>query len=835
MNLGSGAQEFANAAPGVTTPSGVLQVGPGIDQTNLWFTQSGNNLVIGVAGTTDQITFDNWFVNDASKLDHLVLSNFTPLFDYQIAILSFIQTHYQTVNPGVTPALALGFDKALQTEVNAAWTGGQVYVIAGGTQPTVSAAALGVQSIFDLGPGPHHDIVGSPTSIIVGINGDSLSGSGVFVADGNAVNVSGTPSEVDVTAGSTVSLSGAGVFPVYARSAHISANMSPGGFASINGISNQVTPAGGGLSVQGQGNTIFMGVASTSVIEAGSGNAVTMAFAANQQAVLAGSSSSVTTLSTGNHRTITLLGTGDAATLSGAGDHVSAYGSSATITIHGTGDTIALFGFAATLSASSDTGTMVYVGPNAAATYNGSNAELDLDTGATLTVTGGSGDAINGSASGGSVIRLTGSNDTVNLNGTGNQLVVGAGSTGTAVNLNAQGGLTYGGNGSTLNIGQAATVSASGDSNTFNLVSQNGGATNVSLTSGHNDTFNAGGLDTITLSGGVAGAVVNAASGANVTLLGSGATTNAAANATVYEVGAGNTLNSSGPGFFSASGTGNIFNIGGNAGSNVSALIVADTNGASGSIINALANTAFTYTGAASTLNLGAGSTVADAFSSGSTFNVITGSGLVDVFRGSNNTLNIGGAYGDNSAATIILDPSATGTVINGGGIIYVSGGGAATINSSAHEAVFLQGAGYQINLVGNGTNINFNGAVGVNTIANSGGPSSEGTLIMADGQGPTHIWMDQVGNDLKITEMGKAETIVISDWFSGPSHQLYSMGTPTHGISNTNVAGLVSAMANYEASYASSHGGGAFDPTAAANGTITDVTVVAAVNAVWS
>ncbi|MBO9484481.1 calcium-binding protein [Salinisphaera sp. G21_0] len=43
----------------------------GIEEENLWFTRSGDHLLIDVIGSDDQITVQDWYSSDAQKLDEI--------------------------------------------------------------------------------------------------------------------------------------------------------------------------------------------------------------------------------------------------------------------------------------------------------------------------------------------------------------------------------------------------------------------------------------------------------------------------------------------------------------------------------------------------------------------------------------------------------------------------------------------------------------------------------------------------------------------------------------------------------------------------------------------
>ncbi len=318
---------------------------------------------------------------------------------------------------------------------------------------------------------------------------------------------------------------------------------------------------------------------------------------------------------------------------------------------------------------------------------------------------------------------------------------------------------------------------------------------------------------------------------------GAGTTINLAANSTLDVQGDTNSINSASPGAFTvSSGRGNIFNLGSaGVGVGYSAMTLTLQHSDSISTINAGANTQFTYTGDGSTLNLGLNDVVW-VNGSNNTFNETGGS--ITVQTGANNIFNLGGTAGDGTSTTLSfwgIGPA--GATINGGGNISVTAIGA-TINARAGETVRLGGSSNTLNMTTNGVaSIDFSGADGADTVTTYGLSGPSGRLSISGWSGnsdPNHVWLDRSGGDLKITMMGRAETVTITNWFGGGAAQLATFQVGSHTLANTDVASLLSAMSTYEANYASSHGGAAFDPSAVANDTITDATLVGVVNSVW-
>jgi hypothetical protein len=118
-------------------------------------------------------------------------------------------------------------------------------------------------------------------------------------------------------------------------------------------------------------------------------------------------------------------------------------------------------------------------------------------------------------------------------------------------------------------------------------------------------------------------------------------------------------------------------------------------------------------------------------------------------------------------------------------------------------------------------------------TIANGWYSSSAaaGTLSI-EGVDPDQLWLERVGNDLRIDVMGSSTSATVQNWFSSTRNQLSDLtlsgGSEGACTLDTQLNQLVQAMATFSSNNAS------FDPTSSANPAVTDPTVLAAVNSAW-
>jgi Ca2+-binding RTX toxin-like protein len=118
-------------------------------------------------------------------------------------------------------------------------------------------------------------------------------------------------------------------------------------------------------------------------------------------------------------------------------------------------------------------------------------------------------------------------------------------------------------------------------------------------------------------------------------------------------------------------------------------------------------------------------------------------------------------------------------------------------------------------------------------TIVNGSYSSSAaaGTLSI-EGVDPDQLWLERVGNDLRIDVMGSSTSATVQNWFSSTRNQLSDLtlngGSGGASTLDTQINLLVQAMATYSGNNAG------FDPTSLSNPVVTDPTVLAAVNAAW-
>jgi Ca2+-binding RTX toxin-like protein len=99
-----------------------LSFGTGITKNNLWFSQSGNDLVIDVLGTKDSVTISNWYSGSAYDLESFATTDGSKL-DSQIAKLVSAMASYAANHTSFNPitATTMPTDTTLQTTIASAW------------------------------------------------------------------------------------------------------------------------------------------------------------------------------------------------------------------------------------------------------------------------------------------------------------------------------------------------------------------------------------------------------------------------------------------------------------------------------------------------------------------------------------------------------------------------------------------------------------------------------------------------------------------------------------------------------------------------------------------
>jgi Ca2+-binding RTX toxin-like protein len=103
--------------------TGTLRLMDDLAPENLWFEQSGQDLLINVMGTDDDITIAGWFQDPANALEEIVTADGWVL-DSQVSQLVQAMAVYSAANSGFdsrTSASYVPADAGLQTAIAAAW------------------------------------------------------------------------------------------------------------------------------------------------------------------------------------------------------------------------------------------------------------------------------------------------------------------------------------------------------------------------------------------------------------------------------------------------------------------------------------------------------------------------------------------------------------------------------------------------------------------------------------------------------------------------------------------------------------------------------------------
>ncbi|WP_206747706.1 cadherin-like domain-containing protein [Telmatospirillum siberiense] len=213
--------------------SGLLMLGAGLDAASkvaltpndLWFSRSGNSLIIQELGTTAQVTVQNWFAATASELQSLVLADGSRIGTAAITALATAMAAYQAANPSFDPrtATALPTDPTLGSALDTNWartitgTGGNDLLDDGGIG-NVTLVGGGGNDTYDFNAGYGQDVIVNGLSGNAGPSGTLQLGAGLtpgdlwFVRSGDdlVVQALGTADQATVKgwfAGNTAELS----------------------------------------------------------------------------------------------------------------------------------------------------------------------------------------------------------------------------------------------------------------------------------------------------------------------------------------------------------------------------------------------------------------------------------------------------------------------------------------------------------------------------------------------------------------------------------------------------------------------------------------------------
>ncbi|MHB8271895.1 beta strand repeat-containing protein [Bradyrhizobium sp.] len=119
-------QDFIQQA-GLSAAKGEIDfTSPTVTYENLWFTQSGNNLVVRLLGTNDTITVSNWFGGGGAQVQTFNAANgLLNLSNSAVAQLVSAMATYQAAHSSFNPMTAtqMPTDSTLQSAITTAWHG----------------------------------------------------------------------------------------------------------------------------------------------------------------------------------------------------------------------------------------------------------------------------------------------------------------------------------------------------------------------------------------------------------------------------------------------------------------------------------------------------------------------------------------------------------------------------------------------------------------------------------------------------------------------------------------------------------------------------------------
>jgi hypothetical protein len=451
--------------------------------------------------------------------------------------------------------------------------------------------------------------IGSGTVTLTGTNSNSVTvGSGTVTANGNTTNT--------VTFGAGAST------------------------ANIGGSDDNMFGYGSGVTLSGNGNTVFGGDENFTIAGGASGNLIWLGDGTN---------------------TVSLTGTGNLVAVGGGVNTVNAGGSSATVAILGQDGTDA-----PAFTPESDDTPYVTASPTDTVTIAGAS---DF-----VTATYENLNVIGMSVTAAATVTADDGNDSVLLGGTGGDSVT-LGNGGNTIDAS--------GNGSIFTVGNGVNgITLSGNNNTVQVIPSTGGGTDiVQLGFGANNNValgNAGGsvtdwapfgTNTTVNQTGMRAVTVNLHSGTGAILLGDGAdNVTAGGNGASIIVGSGNdTVNGGGSGDFISAGL-----VSGNGLGNDT----VTANGAGTAILLANGNNTVVANGAGDGIQVGGGANNITANGSTDTITggngnntpvIANGAGDVITFGSGNNNITAGG--GDDTIAVGTVGGSGNNTIVaNGGG-----------------------------------------------------------------------------------------------------------------------------------------------------------------------
>jgi Ca2+-binding RTX toxin-like protein len=118
IGLGSGSDLISNADTDLAADR--VLFGAGIAEDQLWFTRSGNDLVVSVLGGTDRATLQGWYSSTSNQLDHLELSDGATLAATQVQQLVDAMSGF-TTPPSSLSSLTIAQQQSVESVIAASW------------------------------------------------------------------------------------------------------------------------------------------------------------------------------------------------------------------------------------------------------------------------------------------------------------------------------------------------------------------------------------------------------------------------------------------------------------------------------------------------------------------------------------------------------------------------------------------------------------------------------------------------------------------------------------------------------------------------------------------
>ena len=740
------AQDVINNEGGNLAPSGEIDfTASSVNSQNLWFTQSGVDLIIQLLGTTDTITVPGWFsIITSAQVLSINTADGGQLANTAVAALVSAMVAYQRANSSFDPstASAMPTDTSLQNAITAAWGNA-----APPTEVTVAYAEANQSSLDAISGGyTVADTAANVTTGLAFLTSDASHIGSITLTD------SGTP---------TLSLAASQYSADTAGLAKITSAYN----LSITGVT-----AANASSVAGAAHVTSLTVSDTAA------NVVTNIAALETLAT--GTVLSSIALTDSGTPTLSLTGAQYSADTAALGKITGAYSLSITGVTAANASTIAGASHVTSITVS-DTAANVL------------SRIASLET----LATGGKLASIALTDTGTPVISLTGA-----------QMASDAAALGkitTPYNLTLTGGGT-----ATMPGGvapQSVTLPTSGTAYTLTANATPGLTVNDNNADG-NDVINANAGDTVNAGG-------NGFAGNWDQVYMAGGTVNIGANANVYTEGNNNTITAGNGSEVGVSGTGNTLTA-----SNGDVWFGSNTT----LTINGSSNTVWGTTGLTVTLN-GGGDTYNDNGHTGESVTV-SGNGM----NGTTDALNI------NSGTVQILANAradidgGSNTITAGASDTIAINGSSNTLTAGSGDSILFGSSSYTGQTVNGGGNeqYNFGTTWGQDTINNGGGSTANGTVAFASGITDQKLWFVKSGNDLLVDLLGTSDQIKIAGWYTSTGNQVQSFAAGGLTL-DTQIAALVTAMANYQSAHSS------FNPTTA-SAMPTDTTLQNAITSDW-